>query len=104
MGMATNLDNAETTVTCLGEMAVYAPISGGYIHFIERWYNPAVGFAIGWQVCFQYCLFLPSEIIAANILVSYWDTGKSSRIESYNWPDRVITDAQNSPSPVRLHI
>jgi amino acid transporter len=63
-------------VICVGEMAVYAPVSGGYIHFIERWWNPSVGFAVGIQVCFQYCLFLPSEIIAANILISYWDKGE----------------------------
>nr|XP_019003876.1 uncharacterized protein I203_03031 [Kwoniella mangroviensis CBS 8507]OCF67337.1 hypothetical protein I203_03031 [Kwoniella mangroviensis CBS 8507] len=60
-------------MVCVGEMAVYAPISGGYIHFIERWLNPSVGFAVGWQVCFQYCLFLSSEVIAASILISYWD-------------------------------
>ncbi|RSH95100.1 hypothetical protein EHS25_000186 [Saitozyma podzolica] len=60
-------------LTCVGEMAVYAPISGGYIHYIERWLHPAIGFAVGWQVCIQYCLFLPSEIIAANILISFWD-------------------------------
>lgn len=90
-----NIDQAQISksdldsVCCAGEMAVYAPISGGYIHFIERWLHPAVGFAVGWQVCFQYCLFLPSEVIAvssvgyhrqqakgscqANILVSFWD-------------------------------
>jgi amino acid transporter len=61
-------------------MAVYAPISGGYIHYIERWLHPAVGFAVGWQVCIQYCLFLPSEVIAANILISYWDAGESQRM------------------------
>lgn len=60
---------------CLGEMAVYAPISGGYIHFAERWVNPAVGFAVGWQVTVQYCISMPSEMIAANILCSYWDNG-----------------------------
>ncbi|WWC96603.1 hypothetical protein V866_003472 [Kwoniella sp. B9012] len=65
---------AYSMLVCVGEMAVYAPISGGYIHYIERWLNPSVGFAVGWQVCFQYCLFLPSEVIAASILISYWDT------------------------------
>lgn len=54
-------------------MAIYAPISGGYIHFAERWVNPAFGFALGWQVSIQYCISAPSEMIAANILVSFWD-------------------------------
>lgn len=55
-------------------MAIYAPISGGYIHFAERWVSPAVGFALGWQVSIQYCISAPSEMIAADILISYWDT------------------------------
>ncbi len=62
-----------TAVMCLGEMAIYAPISGGYIHFAERWVHPAIGFAMGWQVSIQYCISAPSEMIAANILVSFWD-------------------------------
>lgn len=68
------------TLMCLGEMAIYAPISGGYIHYAERWVNPAVGFALGWQVCIQYCLSIPSEIIAANIICSFWDSGASLKV------------------------
>jgi amino acid transporter len=53
-------------VISLGEMTVFAPISGGYIHFVrpppqvavadgqaERWLNPAFGFALGWQQVFS---------------------------------------------------
>ena len=65
-------------VMSLGEMAVFAPISGGYIHFAERWLNPAAGFALGWQVLFTNVVSLPTEIISASILISFWDTGKSS--------------------------
>ncbi|WVO14408.1 hypothetical protein L204_102041 [Cryptococcus depauperatus] len=64
---------AYSMLVSLGEMAVYAPISGGYLHFIERWFNPSIGFAVGWQVCLQYALLLPSEMISASILISYWD-------------------------------
>ena len=59
-------------------MAVYAPISGSYIHYTERWLHPSLGFAMGWQICLQYMISLPSEVIAASILVSFWDTGKSA--------------------------
>ncbi|RSH90207.1 hypothetical protein EHS25_001541 [Saitozyma podzolica] len=58
----------------LGEMAVYAPISGGYIHFAERWLNPCFGFALGWQQVFSGIISLPTEIISASILISFWDT------------------------------
>lgn len=91
-----------TTVISVGEMAVYAPISGGYIHFAERWFSPAVGFAMGWQVTFQYCLFLPSEVIAANILISFWDTSESDMFSTSAAPES--TDhLQTSPRRTRPH-
>ncbi|KAJ7708075.1 amino acid permease-domain-containing protein [Mycena rosella] len=31
----------------LGEMMCYMPISSGYIHFAERFLDPALGFALG---------------------------------------------------------
>jgi amino acid permease len=83
-------------------MAVYAPISGGYIHFTERWFSPAVGFAMGWQVTFQYCLFLPSEVIAANILISFWDTSESDTCSPGAAPDST-DNLQTSPRRIRPH-
>ncbi|ORY25322.1 amino acid permease/ SLC12A domain-containing protein [Naematelia encephala] len=64
---------AYAMLVSLGEMAVYAPISGGYIHFAERWLNPAAGFALGYQVVFSGIISLPTEIISASILISFWD-------------------------------
>nr|XP_031857118.1 uncharacterized protein CI109_007503 [Kwoniella shandongensis]KAA5524189.1 hypothetical protein CI109_007503 [Kwoniella shandongensis] len=64
---------AYAMLMCAGEMAVFAPISGGYIHYAERWLHPSAGFALGWQVVLQYCISIPSEIIAAGILISFWD-------------------------------
>ncbi|KAK8861754.1 hypothetical protein IAR55_002577 [Kwoniella newhampshirensis] len=64
---------AYAMLVCAGEMAVFAPISGGYIHYAERWLHPSAGFALGWQVIFQYCISIPSEIISAGILISFWD-------------------------------
>ncbi len=57
----------------LGEMTVYAPVSGGYIHFASRWTDDALGFALGWQVWFSGMISLPTEVISASILISYWD-------------------------------
>ncbi|KAL1410422.1 hypothetical protein Q8F55_004433 [Vanrija albida] len=63
---------------CLGEMATYAPISGGYLHFAERWLHPSVGFALGWQGVLGGCVSNASEVVAAAILISFWDTGFST--------------------------
>lgn len=34
---------------CLGEMAVIIPVSGSFTRYATRFYDPALGFAIGWQ-------------------------------------------------------
>ncbi|RXK42115.1 hypothetical protein M231_00472 [Tremella mesenterica] len=57
----------------VGEMAVYAPISGGFIHLVERFFNPSVGFAMGWQTVYSGIITVPNEIISASILMSFWD-------------------------------
>ncbi|ORY21043.1 general amino acid permease 1 [Naematelia encephala] len=62
----------------LGEMAVYAPISGGYIHYAERWLHPSVGFALGWQAVLSHSISLPNEIISGSILIEYWDANKTT--------------------------
>ncbi|RSH87374.1 hypothetical protein EHS25_003283 [Saitozyma podzolica] len=58
----------------LGEMAVFAPISGGYVHYAERWLHPSAGFALGWQAVLSHSISLPNELISATILIGYWDT------------------------------
>lgn len=34
---------------CLGEMAVVLPVSGSFTRYATRFYDPALGFAMGWQ-------------------------------------------------------
>lgn len=41
-----------TPVLCLGEMTVFAPISGGYLHFCERFLHPSLGFGLAYLQIF----------------------------------------------------
>ncbi|KAJ6454216.1 amino acid permease/ SLC12A domain-containing protein [Mycena sanguinolenta] len=59
----------------LGEMMCYMPISGGYIHFAERFVDPALGFALGWMQWYSGVVGLPTEIISATLLIGFWDGG-----------------------------
>ncbi|KAJ7719963.1 amino acid permease/ SLC12A domain-containing protein [Mycena metata] len=59
----------------LGEMMCYMPISGGYIHFAERFLDPAMGFALGWLQWYNGVVTLPSEIIGATLIIGFWDSG-----------------------------
>ncbi|WP_312068312.1 amino acid permease, partial [Exiguobacterium sp.] len=36
------------TMLCLGELAVYLPVSGSFQTYTTRFIGPGVGFAVGW--------------------------------------------------------
>ncbi|KAJ7507347.1 amino acid permease/ SLC12A domain-containing protein [Mycena galericulata] len=57
----------------LGEMMVWDPSAGGFIEFSTRYVDPAMGFAMGWQYWFQVSMSAPVEIVAASIVIGFWD-------------------------------
>ena len=52
---------------------VYDPSAGGFIEFNRRYVDEAMGFAMGWQFWFQTAMTAPTEIVAASIVIQYWD-------------------------------
>lgn len=52
---------------------VYDPSAGGFIEFSARYVDPALGFAMGWQFWFQTAMTAPVEVVAASIVIQYWD-------------------------------
>jgi amino acid transporter len=61
----------------LGEMMCYDPSASGFIEFSARYVDPAMGFAMGWQYWFQTVITAPVEVVAAAILIKFWDDKKS---------------------------
>ncbi|KAK6996015.1 amino acid permease/ SLC12A domain-containing protein [Favolaschia claudopus] len=61
----------------LGEMMCYMPITGGYIHFAERFLDPAMGFALGWLQWYSGVVGLPTEIIGATLIIGFWEPNGS---------------------------
>ncbi|KIY66409.1 hypothetical protein CYLTODRAFT_423444 [Cylindrobasidium torrendii FP15055 ss-10] len=61
----------------LGEMMVYDPSAGGFIEFSARYVDPALGFAMGWQFWFQTAMTAPTEVVAASIIIQYWDDAQN---------------------------
>ncbi|KAF7971189.1 hypothetical protein HWV62_21866 [Athelia sp. TMB] len=64
---------AYASLCAVGEMTCFAPISGTFPHYAARWVDPALGFAIGWNYYYAAVVGLPAEIVAAQILTTYWD-------------------------------
>src|ERR1700761_1242124 len=60
-------------------MMVWDPSAGGFIEFSTRYVDPAIGFAMGWQFWFQAAMTTAVEIVAASIVISFWDTNEKHR-------------------------
>nr|AAB39866.1 putative permease [Uromyces viciae-fabae] len=56
----------------LGEMVTMFPVSGSFTHYPCRFVDPALGFAVGWNYWYSLTIAVPSEVIAATIVVEYW--------------------------------
>ena len=67
----------QTVVYCvmisLGEMIAYLPIAGGHIKLAERFFSPALSFAMGWNYWYNWVMVLPAELSAASVLIDFWD-------------------------------
>lgn len=56
----------------LGEVSALFPITGSFVRHAELLVDPALGFAIGWNVVYGTFLSVPSEISAAVVLIEFW--------------------------------
>jgi yeast amino acid transporter len=58
---------------CLGEMTTWLPLPGAIPQYCSRYVDPAMGFAVGWNIWYLSSIAICSEISAASILVQFWD-------------------------------
>ncbi|CAI6332418.1 unnamed protein product [Periconia digitata] len=59
---------------CLGEMTTWLPLPGAIPQYAARYVDPALGFAVGWNNWYQCAITLCTEISAAAVVISFWDT------------------------------
>ncbi|KIK98792.1 hypothetical protein PAXRUDRAFT_636532 [Paxillus rubicundulus Ve08.2h10] len=88
-----------SVMVSLGEMIAYLPIPGGHIKLAERFVDPAMSFAMGWNYWYNWTvvapgdyllLFIlfpihltgpsPAELSAAAILIDYWHPSVSNAV------------------------
>jgi amino acid transporter, AAT family len=65
----------------LGELAVEIPISSSFITYANRFISPSVACGVGWSYWITWVTFVPSEMIAAGIIMNYFIPG----IDSIYW-------------------
>lgn len=56
----------------LGEVTALLPVTGSFVRHAEFLVDPALGFAIGWNIVYGNWLSIPSEISAICVLFQYW--------------------------------
>lgn len=56
----------------LGEVTALLPVTGSFVRHAEFLVDPALGFAIGWNIVYGNCLSIPTEITAICVLFQYW--------------------------------
>lgn len=67
-------------MVALGEMAALYPVAGAFTHYAARFVDPALGFAVGVNYWYSYAITIPTEVVAATIVISYWDTTTNTAV------------------------
>ncbi|PYH96908.1 hypothetical protein BO71DRAFT_153804 [Aspergillus ellipticus CBS 707.79] len=57
---------------CFAEMVCYLPIPSPFVRLAGHWVDEALSFAMGWNFFLTMALGIPYEIVALNVLLTYW--------------------------------
>lgn len=58
-------------MAALGEMAAWLPTPGGFTAYADRFCDPALGFALGWNYWFKYIIVTPNNLSRSS-LAALW--------------------------------
>ncbi|WP_151193704.1 amino acid permease [Cysteiniphilum sp. JM-1] len=59
-------------MTSLGEMSTYAPCTGSFNKYSEKFVDPALGFAMGWNYWFNWAMTISADLLGAGLLMQFW--------------------------------
>lgn len=60
-------------MNCLAEMTTYLPTKGASVsYYIDRFVDPSLAFAAGWNYWYAYAMLVSAEVSAATLVVQYW--------------------------------
>lgn len=57
---------------CIAEMVTYLPLSSPFIRMAGRYVDDAFGVAAGWNFFIFEATLIPFEVVACNLIISYW--------------------------------
>lgn len=59
-------------MTSLGELAAFLPVSGTFATYGSRYVDEAFGFALGWNYWYNWAVTVAVDLVAAQLVISYW--------------------------------
>lgn len=59
-------------MTSLGELAAVMPESGSFSTYANRYVDSSFGFALGWNYWYSWAVTIAVDLVAAQIIMSYW--------------------------------
>lgn len=59
-------------MTSLGELAAAMPVSGSFATYGARYVDEGFGFAIGWNYWYNWAVTIAVDLVAAQLVMSYW--------------------------------
>lgn len=60
------------TMTCLAELTIAMPTSGSFISYAAKFVSPAWACGVGWSYWMTWVVYIPSECLAAGIIMNYF--------------------------------
>ncbi len=66
-----------SVMVSLSEMAAYIPVTGSTTVYASRFVDPSLGFATGWIYWFSWSVTFALELVAAGLIIQFWDSGLS---------------------------
>lgn len=59
-------------MTGLGEMAAFMPTTGSFYVYASRFFDPSLGYALGWNYWYSCAIYIASEISASALMMHFW--------------------------------
>lgn len=56
----------------LGEMATFIPIPGAFTAYATRFFDPSLGFSMGWIYWWSWAITYALELTASGLIIQYW--------------------------------
>jgi lysine-specific permease len=75
----------------LGEMATHLPIAGSFETYAERFLDPSLGFAFGWNYWLSWAITLAAELVAGALIVQFWFPHTSAAVWAMGFFALLIT-------------